>query len=96
MLSKYDPTELAKDATAFASSNFGKHYLERLASTRERHLKDAMNSNYNDSFRAHAATKAAAVQDEIDYFDTAKKIRNSPDLIARLTSKFKKEESPDV
>jgi hypothetical protein len=54
-----------------------------------------MDTNYNDSFRAHAATKAAACKDELDYFKTAQSIKNNPDLLARLAEKLKPKKGAD-
>lgn len=96
MASKYNPIDLANDASQFAVSRFGQHYLDRLRTAKERELKKAMDSSFNDSYRAHAATKASAVQDELDYFDIAKGFKNSPELIKRLSDKLKGKDKPIV
>lgn len=99
MQSNYSPVDLASDASNFATSRFGKHYLERLEQIKERELRVAMDTRYSESFRAHAATKAAAVTDELDYFQTAQTIRNKPELLSRLSAKLalkKKGEPIDV
>lgn len=99
MVSKYNPVDLANDASHFAASRFGKHYLQRLEQIKERELSVAMDTRYSDSFRAHAGTRAAAVKDEIDYFTIAQSIKNKPELLARMSEKLgikKKEEPIDV
>lgn len=90
----YPSIAIAADAVEFASSRFGKHYLARLEASRQRHLDLAMNSELTDSFRAHAATKAATVQSEIDYFATSQSVMANPTLVAKLRAKLSKKEDP--
>jgi hypothetical protein len=99
MQDKYSAMDITNDAVAFAASRFGKHYLKRLETNKRRELDIAMNSNYSDSYRAHAATKAAAMDKELDYFATAARIKADPNLLQRLIAKTKpkaKEDTPIV
>lgn len=93
----YPSIAIAADAAEFASTRFGKHYLARLEASRQRHLELAMNSELTDSFRAHAATKAATVQSEIDYFATSQAVMKDPSLVAKMRAKLiKKEDSKPI
>lgn len=95
-MDKYDPLQLVQDANTFAKSKFGQHYLERLAKAKQRELGAAMNLALSDGLRAHAATKAATVQAEMDYFDTAKKVQETPSLLKRLRKKLIREEEDEI
>ncbi|PPG91550.1 MULTISPECIES: hypothetical protein [unclassified Rathayibacter] len=94
-MSEYSGLDLATDATAFASSRFGQHYLARLEASRKRHIEIAMNTELNDSYRAHAATKAATVQSEIDYFTTSRNVLADPTLLERLKAAVRGRETPE-
>lgn len=95
MSSDYSGLDLATDATSFADSRFGQHYLARLEASRRRHLEIAMDTTLNDSFRAHAATKAATVQSEIDYFTTSRNVLKDPTLLERLKAAVRSKEGPE-
>ena len=90
----YPSIAIAADAVEFANSRFGKHYIARLEASRQRHLDLVMNTELTDSFRAHAATKAATVQSELDYFTTSQAVMNNPSLVAKLRAKLTKKEDP--
>jgi len=85
-VSAYDdnPAVLAQDAVKFAQSRFGQHYLARLAKAVKKAQTVAENVELADSYRAHHATKAAALKAEIEYFATAQTIANDPGMLARL------------
>lgn len=89
MDSKYGTSDIVNDATSFASSRFGKHYLERLASKKGDALNAAMNMDFTDSYRAHSATVAKSVQDELDYFEAVQRIKNNPSLMKTLADRLK-------
>ena len=89
MDSKYGTVEIVHDATSFAASRFGKHYLERLQAKKDDALTAAMNLTYTDSFRAHSATVAKSVQDELDYFEAVQRIKNKPELMKSLAERLK-------
>lgn len=95
-VSEYSGLDLATDATAFADSHFGQHYLARLEASRKRHIDIAMNTELNDSFRAHAATKAATVQSELNYFATSRNVLKDPSLLDRLKDAVRGRETPDL
>jgi hypothetical protein len=92
---KYDPIELSRDATAFAKSRFGQHYLARLEDAQKRHLEAAMNIDFTDSYRSHRASKAAAIASEIEYFKIAQTIQETPSLMERLRKKLMGKEDAD-
>ncbi|MBO1267084.1 hypothetical protein [Arthrobacter cavernae] len=87
-MSDYDSLQITQDAVAFAKSKFGKHYLKRLEKAKARYLELTMNEELTDNFRAHAGTKAATVQLEIDYFMTAQTVADTPTFMKRLRDKI--------
>ncbi|MCA1565830.1 MAG: hypothetical protein LC803_09370 [Acidobacteria bacterium] len=89
---KDEPLQLVYDANEFANSRFGQHYLNRLVQAKEREMRMAMDARLTDSQRAHAASRAATVQAELDYFETAKTVRETPSLLNRLRRKLTGEE----
>jgi hypothetical protein len=89
MDSKYGTVEIVHDATTFAASRFGQHYLDRLKTKKDDALNAAMNLSYTDSFRSHSATVAKSVQDELDYFDAVQRIKNKPALMKTLADRLK-------
>lgn len=98
-MSDYTGEQITRDAVAFAESRFGKHYLRRLKSARQRALEEAEDLTFTDSYRANRASQAAAVRAEIDYFATAKKIKNDPKLMRKLIEAArnrKQKEEPDI
>lgn len=88
----YTTEMIARDATAFAASDFGKHYLDRLEKAHERCMTAVMNVELSDSYRANMASKASAVSAELEYFEIAKSIINNPKLLQRLRDKLNKKE----
>ena len=94
-MDNYDTIQLVNDATTFADSKFGQHYLVRLRKALKRHLDAAMDTKLSDSQRAHAATKAATVQSELEYFEIAKSVQETPSLLDRLRRKLRREEESD-
>ena len=92
---KYEPIEISADATEFANSRFGNHYLARLKSSKKRHLDAAMNITFTDSYRAHRASKAAALTSEIEYFKIAQTIQETPSLLNRLRKKWMSKEDDE-
>ena len=94
---KYDPIDLSQDATRFANSRFGKHYLARLERLKTVHLTAAMKVDFTDSYRAHRASKAAAIDSELEFFRIARTIQESPSLLKRLRKKLlgREEEAND-
>lgn len=84
MSSEYGTVEIVHDATTFAASRFGQHYLDRLKDKKADALNVAMDMSFNDSFRAHSATVAKSVQDELDYFDGLQRIKNKPATMKKL------------
>lgn len=92
----YNALELSQDAVKFAGSRFGKHYLSRLKKLREGHLAHAMDMALTDSYRANSASKASAVDAEIEFFQIAQTIQNTPSLLKRLRDKLMPKEVKDV
>lgn len=87
---EYDGIALAHDATEFAESRFGQHYLTRIEGFRQSYLAQTQNEGLSDSQRAHAGSRAAVVADEIAYFQTAKTITSDPSLIKRIRDNLEK------
>jgi hypothetical protein len=90
MSSPYDPVKLAQDATAFADSDFGAHYLARLISLRNDQYAIVRSDKYTDSQRAHAGTRADVLSGEIEYFNTARTIQSDQSLIQRVRTNFER------
>lgn len=94
-LPEYNPIELSKDAVDFANSRFGKHYMARLERLQKRHLDAAMDIDYSDSYRAHRASKAAALASQLEFFQIAQTIQDTPSLLNRLRKKLMGKEEAD-
>lgn len=93
-----NPTQLIRDANAFAGSRFGKHYLKRLHEAQERELKAVMSRNTSSDERTHAGGAMAMAQAELDYFATARNVQETPSLMQRLRDSVnkRKENKPKV
>lgn len=91
----FNTLQAAEQAYSFTQSAFGKRYLERLKKVQQFHMKLAMRSDYSDSERMAALNKAAAYQDELDYFQTATAIKKNPTIIARLKATITGKEVSD-
>lgn len=86
----YDALTLSQDATTFAKSRFGKHYIARITRLREGHLEVAQNMEFTDSYRANSASKASALGAELEFFNIAQTIQTEPTLLERLKKKLMK------
>jgi len=86
----YDALALSQDATAFAKSRFGVHYVSRLTRLRDTYLDIAQNLEFSDSYRANHASKAAALASELEFFQIAQTIQATPSLLQRLKKKLMK------
>ena len=96
MESNYDAVTRTEDACKFATSQFGRHHLRRLAKQRKRYQELSEDTQYTDSFRAHMATKASVYKSELDYFATAQKVKDDPTMMQRLIDKLsRKGADPD-
>ena len=93
-MSDYNAVSRARHAVEFTQSQFGIHYIARLETAKARHLKTAMDTELADSYRAHAATKAATVQSELDYFTNSQLVLSDPTFLSRLQEKLSGKESP--
>lgn len=97
-MSEYDPIAKAQDATTFAASRFGTHYLERLGEVRDDHYNKARAAQKAGDFNLVATEIARAdeIDGEIAYFVTAKQINDSPKLMQRIRDSLKKKESTNA
>lgn len=86
---EYNSEAIARDAQIFIDSRFGKHYMQRLEQMQEQALRLAMDLNYTADYRANQVTRAAAIKDEIDYFNLAKQVVGSPSMLQRIRENVK-------
>ncbi|THG30681.1 hypothetical protein [Naasia lichenicola] len=86
----------ASEATAFAESDFGKHYLKRLRDAKARHLASVMDVTLTETFRAHSGTIAATIQSELDYFAIARKVTTSPTFKKRVLDALSRRSSKEA
>lgn len=97
-MNDYDPIAKAQDATAFAESRFGKHYLERLESVRDGHYRSARTLQRDGADLALIAAEIARADEtdgEIAYFAQAKEISTNPTLMERIRKNLRKKENAD-
>lgn len=97
-MSDYTAIEKAQDATAFASSRFGKHYIQRLGDVRDNHYRRARTLQRDGSTLAAVAAEIARADEidgEINYFIQAQEISQNPTLIERIRKNLKRKEDPD-
>ena len=95
MPDEYTTLQKAQDAREFAESRFGKHYIARLKSLRADALTAAQDISYTDSFRAHKATQASVLSQEIEYFRIAQVIQKNPSMMAKLKERIVRKEVGD-
>ena len=86
----YNPADIARDATKFARSKFGKHYLEKLEAIRLDYANKACDRRYSREDRADFGLLAAETADHIGYFQTARTILANPSLLDKLRNNYKK------
>jgi hypothetical protein len=91
-VSEYDPIQKAQDATEFAKSRFGQHYLARLTEVRENHYVQARQDRKagSDSLALGHLDRADEIDGEIAYFAQAKEITESPTLMKRIRESLEK------
>lgn len=87
---------LAQEAVAFARSEYGKHYIQRLEKIRDdyRRRSEDIRATENES-RAYSL-KASAYNDEIGYFKTALEIVSNPSIVKRLKDKLRQKGDSSV
>lgn len=90
MSSAYDPVQLVKDATRFARTDFGKHYIAKLEQRVEECKQGAVDLRLSREDRADLALIASEAQRQLDYFTAAQKTASDPNLLKRLADGFKK------
>jgi len=91
-----DSLALAHEAVSFSRSEFGKHYIKRLATIRDDYRKKAEDIRASESESRAFSLKASAYEDEIGYFKTATEIVTNPGIVKRLTDKLKKQGDSSV
>ena len=89
-MNDYDPVQLVKDANAFAASKFGKHYLAKLSSRVAECQQNALDLRHSREERADWAVLASEAKRQLDYFATARKTAQDPNLLRRMAANFKK------
>jgi hypothetical protein len=87
---QYDPVQLVQDATKFARSRFGRHYMKRLDDRSASFLANTTDMRLTNEERANYGLRAAEIAAEIDYFRTAQATVANPSLLERLRQGFKK------
>ena len=95
-MSSYRPEDIRRDATKFADSQFGQHYLARLKAAKKRAVADALDISLTTEFRAQRGAQAAAIDKEINYFRLAVMRVKEPTKFDRMLHRKAKEEGPDV
>lgn len=90
----YDAILKAQDATEFAESRFGEHYMSRLTTVRDDHFAKArqFRKDGKDSLALGELDRADEIDGEIAYFQQAKEITKNPNLIERIRENLKKRE----
>lgn len=97
-MNDYDPIQKASDATKFAESRFGKHYLARLQSVREGHYRAArtlQRDGAKDTLLAAAIARADEIDGELAYFAQAREIVTQPKLRERILKNLKRKSADD-
>lgn len=87
-MDQYNPADIALDATKFARSQFGKHYMLHLKRLKDYYIDIAINGKDREE-RADAGIVAAEYQKTIDYFVTQQTIASSPSILEKLRKAFK-------
>lgn len=90
-MSEYDPVAKAQDATAFANSRFGKHYLALLTTVRDGHYQKARQHQKDGKTDLAVAEIARADEADgfIDYFTQAQIIIETPSMMKKMMNNFK-------
>ena len=94
-MNEYHPVQLVKDATAFARSDFGKHFLKKLEHRVAECRSNAVDMRLTRTERADWGVVASEAQRQLDYFITAQKTASDPNLLQRLAEGFKKRMSKE-
>lgn len=84
-----DSLTLASDAVQFIRTEYGKHYLERLARIRDDYRKRAENVTTTEAESRAFSLKASAYDDELSYFKTAESIVSNPGIVKKLKDRLK-------
>ena len=87
---------LARLASQFVQTEYGKHYVERLERIRTDYRNRAESVNATESESRAFSLKASAYDDEIRYFKTAIEIASNPSIVKRLTDKLKQKGDSSV
>lgn len=93
MTDDYDPIQKAQDATRFAESRFGQHYLKRLAEVRDGHYRQArtlLKEGQPESQIIAAIARADEADGELAYFAQAREIATDRKLMDRIRENIKK------
>jgi hypothetical protein len=93
---RYRSIDIARDATAFASSKFGQHYIKRLVEAGERHRSAAKQLDIPKDLADRHTQRAAVYEGELEYFRIAEDIQRNPTLMNQLQAKLAGREAPDV
>lgn len=99
-MNEYDPVKKAQDATKFAESRFGQHYLATLETVRDSHYQKARQHQQagNRDLAFAEIARADEADTQLGYFTQAQVIVNSPTLMKKMMDKFKArttKEKPD-
>lgn len=86
----YDPVQLTKDATTFARSKFGRHYLAKLEARVAECRTGAVDLRLSRDDRADYGLLASEAQRQLDYFKTAQQTASNPNLLRQMAENFKK------
>lgn len=92
-MNDYDPISKAQDATKFAESRFGQHYLARLAMVRDNHYTRArqlQKEGAEDHRVAAEIARADEIEGELGYFAQAQVIATNPTMIDRIKKNLKR------
>lgn len=93
----YEPIQLATDATRFARSKFGVHYLGRLERRQAQLVATALKASTPNTDKLKALAQHAALSDEIEFFRVSQQIKSDPSLLQRLrdgaAKRLKREEA---
>ena len=84
MSDQYDAVQLATDATKFARSQFGKHYLAKLERRRAEWQNVIDDRNASDEDATRARWQRIALAEQIEFFRVSQQIKEDPSMLQRL------------
>ena len=82
-----DTLRLTQEATMFAESDFGQHYMSRLRQLRQSALDQQMDRSLDSTSRIWLAAQASTLDAEIQYFAIAGMLKDNNKVMQSLRDK---------